>query len=158
LGRCGAGFARTTSTSNLINSFGLRKSYKYLNLTFFSSFLVKSIILFVPLNQSMKLANLFCFNKEQRQILRLNYQILRQEVDKIGREYEKQSYEELLSKNEPTVLNVITAAGFKLTFVAEVYHLRKDGTICFCIDADVIKTQTRVLFRPLRGRNKTLGF
>ncbi|MFN9668719.1 MAG: hypothetical protein ACK573_07755 [Pseudanabaena sp.] len=88
----------------------------------------------------MKLAHLFCFNKEQRQILRLNYQILRQEVDKIGREYEKQSYEELLSKNEPTVLNVITAAGFKLTFVAEVYHLRKDGTICFCIDADGLPT------------------
>jgi len=27
LGRCGAGEARTTSTSSLINSFGLRESY-----------------------------------------------------------------------------------------------------------------------------------
>lgn len=88
----------------------------------------------------MKLANLFLFSKEQRQILRRNYEILQQEVAKIGRKYEQQSYEELLSKNEPTILTVTTAAGFKLTFVAEAYHLQKDGTICFCIDADGLPT------------------
>ena len=88
----------------------------------------------------MKLAELLPLSKEQRQTLIRNYQILRQEVDKIGKEYEQKSYEELLSKNEPTILTVTTAAGFKLTFVAEAYYLQKNGTICFCIDADGLPT------------------
>jgi hypothetical protein len=88
----------------------------------------------------MKLAELFPLSQEQRQTLRRNYEILRQEVDNIGREYEQKSYEELLSKAEPTILTVITAAGVKLSFVAEAYHLQKDGTICYCIDADGLPT------------------
>jgi hypothetical protein len=88
----------------------------------------------------MKLADLFPLSQEQRQTLRRNYEILRQEVDKIGREYEQKSYEELLSKAEPTILTEITAEGVTLTFVAEAYHLQKDGTICFCIDADGLPT------------------
>lgn len=88
----------------------------------------------------MKLASLLLLSQEQRQTLRRNYEILRQEVDKIGREYEQKSYEELLGNVEPTILTVTTAAGVKLTFVAEAYHLQKDGTICFCIDADGLPT------------------
>jgi hypothetical protein len=37
----------------------------------------------------MKLAELLPLSKEQRQTLIRNYQILRQEVDKIGKEYER---------------------------------------------------------------------
>jgi hypothetical protein len=88
----------------------------------------------------MKLANLWSLSQEQRQALRRNYEILQQEVDKIGREYEQKSYEELLGKTEPTILTVTTAAGVKLTFVAEAYHLQKDGTICYCIDTDGLPT------------------
>lgn len=79
-------------------------------------------------------------SNERRQTLSRNYDILRQAVDNIGREYEQKSYEELLNHEKSKMLTVTTAAGLTLTFVAEAYHLQKDGTICFCIDADGLPT------------------
>jgi hypothetical protein len=87
----------------------------------------------------MKLIELFPLSQEQRQTFRKNYEIIQQEVEKIGREYEQKSYEELLHSTEQGFI-VTTAEGLKINCSAEAYDKQKDGTICFCIDADGLPT------------------
>ena len=106
------------------------------------------------------LLQLFPKSKE----LHNNYEILKREVEKVGREYEKKSYQELLrpaeqnftirmiaiSLREPaklTTRNESTSLAQgealrdrKIYFNAEAYHVKPDGTLCFCIDADGLPT------------------
>lgn len=73
------------------------------------------------------------------QQLHQNYEILQQEVQKLGLEYERKSYEELLRPAEDHfTVKIIDAR--EITFSAEAYDRLKDGTICFCIDADGLPT------------------
>ena len=87
----------------------------------------------------MQLIELFPITKKQRQTLQANYQTLQQEVDKVGKAYEKKSYKELLQCAEECVV-VEIADDLKISCSAEAYHVQKDGTICLCIDADGLPT------------------
>lgn len=85
------------------------------------------------------LEQLFPVTTNKRQQLRQNYAILRREVDRLGKEYEQKSYEELLDPAESTeIIRIVDNQ--KLNFSAEVYHLKKDGTLCFSLDADGLPT------------------
>lgn len=82
-----------------------------------------------------KLNEFFSWSQQLRQ----NYEILQQEVQKLGLEYEQKSYEELLRSAEDN-LAVKIIDDHEITFSAEAYNRHKDGTICFCIDADGLPT------------------
>ncbi|MEA5533672.1 hypothetical protein [Crocosphaera sp. XPORK-15E] len=87
----------------------------------------------------MKLIELLPLREKQRQILHQNYQILQEEIDKIGKEYEQKSYEELLNSDEKNII-ITTADHLEISLSVEVYNVQKDGTICICIDADGLPT------------------
>ncbi|MEL4897442.1 hypothetical protein [Crocosphaera sp. Alani8] len=87
----------------------------------------------------MKLIELFPFRKHHRQKLRENYQILWQEAEKIGREYEKRSYQEILSSEAKTVI-INLSDDQKITFSMDAYHIKKNGTVAVSIDADGLPT------------------
>ncbi|GBF79648.1 hypothetical protein [Aphanothece sacrum] len=87
----------------------------------------------------MNLNQLFLFNSQKRQQLKHNYQLLKQAVETVGKEFEQKSYLELLQPAE----ELFTVKMFEehyLTFSGEAYHLKKDGTICFCLDVDGLPT------------------
>ncbi len=52
----------------------------------------------------MKLTELFPLKKQHRQKLQENYKILRQEVEKIGKEYEQKSYNKILLSPAKTII------------------------------------------------------
>ena len=52
----------------------------------------------------MKLIELFPLKKKHRQKLQENYQILWQEVEKLGKEYEKKYYNKILSSPAKTII------------------------------------------------------
>lgn len=82
------------------------------------------------------LLQLFPKSKE----LHNNYEILKTEVEKVGREYEKKSYQELLRPAEQnSTMRLIGER--KIYFNAEAYHVKPDGTLYFCIDADGLPTR-----------------
>ena len=86
----------------------------------------------------MKLIELFSLTQQQRNCLEKNYTIMERAVEKIGKKYEQKSYEELLYCSEESVLKL--AENQTITCYAEAYHVQKNGTICFCIDADGLPT------------------
>ncbi|EAZ89664.1 hypothetical protein [Crocosphaera chwakensis] len=87
----------------------------------------------------MKPVELFPFIKEQRQKLQENYQILWQEAEKIGKEYEQKSYREILSSPAKTVI-INLYEDQQISCFIDAYHVEKNGTIAVCIDADGLPT------------------
>ncbi len=82
----------------------------------------------------MKLIELCPITKLQRQKLGQNYQMLRQEVEKFGKDYQKKSYEEILSfSDQDVILKSIENAHISCSI--EAYHRQKNGTIAVSIDA-----------------------
>ena len=75
----------------------------------------------------------------QTQKLQDNYETLLTEVNKVGKIYERKSYEELLLPAEQNSIE-ITIGDRTLYFSAEAYNIKSDGTLCFCIDADGLPT------------------
>ncbi|MEA5508675.1 hypothetical protein VB715_02750 [Crocosphaera sp. UHCC 0190] len=87
----------------------------------------------------MKLIELLPLKGKQRQTLRRNYQILQEEVNKIGEKYEQKSYQELLNSEENNIIITI-ADHLEISFFVQVYNVQKDGTLCICIDANGLPT------------------
>jgi hypothetical protein len=83
----------------------------------------------------MNLNQLFLFNQQ----LKHNYQLLKEAVETVGKEFEQKSYIELLRPAEEQ-FTVRVIEGHYLTFSGEAYHIKKDGTLCFCLDADGLPT------------------
>ncbi|WP_107668179.1 hypothetical protein [Cyanothece sp. BG0011] len=87
----------------------------------------------------MKLIELFPFRKQDREKLRENYQILWQEAEKIGKEYEQKSYTEILSSSAKTVI-INLSEEQQISCSIDAYHVEKNGTIAVCIDVDGLPT------------------
>ena len=62
-----------------------------------------------------------------------------QESEKIVREYEKRSYQEILSSEAKTVI-INLSDDQKITFSMDAYHIKKNGTVAVSIDADGLPT------------------
>ncbi len=82
----------------------------------------------------MKLIELCPVTKLQRQKLQKNYQILKQEVEKFGKDYQKKSYEKISEFPDQDVI-IKSVNNSLISCSIEVYHLQKDGTIAVSIDA-----------------------
>jgi hypothetical protein len=67
-----------------------------------------------------------------------NYAILRQQVDQIGKKYEKLTYQDLLDSDE-TYSN-LELENHNLIFSIAIYEIKPDGTLGICIDADGLPT------------------
>ncbi len=87
----------------------------------------------------MKLIELFPFKKQHRQKLRENYQILWQEVEKIGKEYEQKSYNKILSSPAKTII-INLYEDQQISCSIDAYHVQKNGTVAVSIDADGLPT------------------
>ncbi len=87
----------------------------------------------------MKWVELFPITKQQREKLQENYQILWQEVEKFGKEYERKSYTEILSSPAKTII-INLPEDQPISFSIDAYHVEKNGTIAVCIDADGLPT------------------
>lgn len=82
----------------------------------------------------MKLLELCPITKLRRQRLQRNYQILKQEVEKFGQNYQEKSYQEILHFADQDVIIKSVDNSLRSCSI-EVYHVQKDGTIEVSIDA-----------------------
>ncbi|MDJ0658068.1 MAG: hypothetical protein QNJ42_01115 [Crocosphaera sp.] len=87
----------------------------------------------------MKLIELFPFRKQQRQKLRQNYQILWQEAEKLGKDYEQKSYNHILSSPAKTII-INLSEDRQISCSIDAYHIQKNGTVEVSIDADGLPT------------------
>ena len=71
-----------------------------------------------------------------------NCRNLRQELHKVAKEYEAMTYESLLAPAEGLSTSR-EANGFIVHFSAEAYDIKKNGDICFCIEAEGLTTKAR---------------
>jgi hypothetical protein len=71
-----------------------------------------------------------------------NCRKLRQELHKVAKEYEAMTYERLLAPAEELSTSR-EINGFTVHFSAEAYDIKKNGDICFCIDAEGLPTKAR---------------
>ena len=72
--------------------------------------------------------------KSQRQQLQQNYQILKQEVEEFGKDYQEKLYQEILDFPEKNVI-IKSVDNSQINCSIEAYHLQKNGTIEVSIDA-----------------------
>ncbi|MDJ0579132.1 hypothetical protein [Crocosphaera sp.] len=87
----------------------------------------------------MRLIELFPFRKKHRQKLQENYQILWQEAEKIGKDYEKRSYQEILSSPAKTVI-INLADNQQISCSIDAYDVQKNGNVAVSIDAAGLPT------------------
>ncbi len=67
---------------------------------------------------------------------------LRQELDKVGKDFERKDYNELLKPAEEISFSKIID-GIEMFFSAEAYNVKKNGDTCFSIDADTKSPKIR---------------
>lgn len=72
-----------------------------------------------------------------------NYCILRTQVNLVGKEYERKSYEELLLPAEEGSISRVVGE-HTLSFSAEAYNKKDNGDLCFCIDAGGLPTPSNI--------------
>lgn len=87
----------------------------------------------------MKLIELLPINKQHRERLQENYQILWREAEKIGKAYEQKSYHEILSSPAKTVIMNLSEDQ-QISCSIDAYHVQKNGTVEVSIDADGLPT------------------
>ena len=87
----------------------------------------------------MKLIELFTFRKKHRKKIRENDQILWQEAEKIGKDYEKRSYQEIVSSLAKTVM-INLADNQQISCSIDAYDVQKNGTVAVSIDAAGLPT------------------
>ncbi len=62
-----------------------------------------------------------------------NAEFLKQIADRVGKEYESKSYEELLRLDE-TVEHELIEDGVRVFYYAELYNKKQNGDLCVSID------------------------
>jgi hypothetical protein len=70
---------------------------------------------------------------------RSNVAFLRRALDAVGQEFESKPYEELTRPAEELSIER-EVDGVRLSFSAEAYETKKNGDLCFVIDADGLPT------------------
>ncbi len=69
-------------------------------------------------------------------------QLLLREIAVVGKEFESMEYDRLLEPAETLSFSRVVD-GIELSFSAEAYNIKKNGDICFCIDARATPNRTR---------------
>lgn len=81
-------------------------------------------------------------NVEQRCCEDQICQLLLHEIAVVGKEFESMEYDRLLEPAETLSFSRVVD-GIELSFSAEAYNIKKNGDICFCIDARATPNRTR---------------
>lgn len=81
-------------------------------------------------------------NVEQRCLEDPVCERLRRELAAVGKEFEAMPYERLLEPAEKLSFSRVVD-GIEMSFSAEAYDVKKNGDICFCIDARARPARTR---------------
>jgi len=71
---------------------------------------------------------------------RQNVAFLRRALEVVGPEFESRSYEELLAHPAEELSLEREFDGVRLYFSADAYNTKKNGDLCFSIDADGLPT------------------
>ena len=71
---------------------------------------------------------------------RQNVAFLRRALEVVGPEFEARSYEDLLAHTAEELSIEREFDGVRLSFSADAYNTKKNGDLCFCIDADGLAT------------------
>ncbi len=75
---------------------------------------------------------------------------LRQELGKVGKDFELKDYNELLKPSEEISFSKIID-GIEMFFSAEAYNVKKNGDIFFSIDADTKSPKIRIFNQHLQA-------
>lgn len=71
---------------------------------------------------------------ESRSMQDSTYRLLRREIERVAKEYEAMSYDALLRPAEELSRDEIID-GVAISFSGEAIDIKKNGDICFCLDA-----------------------